>query len=281
LCGFSTAEIAKSFLTSEDTVSKRLYRTKEFFRQRQVKLEIPSVEELKARTNVVLNSIYLLFNEGYNSTHSESLIRVDLVDESLLLCKLLIENEHTRLPETYALMALMCFHAARSESRLSPEGEIILLPHQDRSKWDIAKIEEGNRYMDLAAFGDEMSTYHLEAAIAFEHCTAPLFEETNWSRILFLYNWLCELAPSPVTALNRAVAVLQVEGEASALQALKDIEDRKKIESYYLYYSLLGEIYIRMGRTILAKASLEKAVMMTQSISEKKLLEDKIVSLEF
>jgi RNA polymerase sigma-70 factor (ECF subfamily) len=132
LCGFSTAEIAKALLTSEDTVSKRLYRTKEFFRENNFKLEIPLVAGLRSRTNAVFNSIYLLFNEGYNSSQPEQLIRKDLITEALMFCKLLIENHYTQLPEVFALMALMCFHAARSESRLTQEGEIILLPYQDR-----------------------------------------------------------------------------------------------------------------------------------------------------
>src|SRR5688500_12632005 len=119
LSGFSTAEIAKAFLTSEDTVSKRLYRTKEFFRTQKIKLVIPSVDELKSRTDAVLNSIYLLFNEGYNSTNAEELIRKDLIEEAMMLCKLLSENQYTQLPETFALMALMCFHSSRNESRLT------------------------------------------------------------------------------------------------------------------------------------------------------------------
>jgi RNA polymerase sigma factor (sigma-70 family) len=134
LCGFSITEISKAFLTSEETVSKRLYRTKEFFRHQKTKLEIPHESDLKNRTASVLNSIYLLFNEGYNSTNAEQVIRQDLIDEAMLLCNLLSENKHTQIPETYALMALMCFHSARSESRLTPEGEIILLAQQDRTK---------------------------------------------------------------------------------------------------------------------------------------------------
>ena len=194
LCGFSTAEIAKTFLNGEDTISKRLYRTKEFFRTRKIKLEIPSVDELKVRTDAVLNSIYLLFNEGYNSTDSENLIREDLIGEAMMLCRLLAENIHTQQPETFALMALMCFHASRSESRLTPEGDIILLPYQDRSKWNKDLITEGNNYMNKAAFGETISTYHLEAAIAYEHCSAENFSKTNWKRILELYEWLCAVA---------------------------------------------------------------------------------------
>ena len=279
LCGFSTAEIAKTFLTSEDTVSKRLYRTREFFREQKIKLEIPSADELKSRTDAVLNSIYLLFNEGYYSTHSEVLIRKDLIEEAMLLCKLLTENKNTQQPETFALMALMCFHSARSDSRLTTEGEIILLPYQDRSKWNTELMALGNGYMNKGAFGNTVSCYHLEAAIAFEHCTAESFSKTNWNRILDYYELLCSISFSPITELNKAVAVMQVHGAAKALLTLQNIADRKKLETFYLYYSLLGEIYSRLNNSIEAKKYFEKAINMTQSDAEKKIIKEKIIAL--
>jgi len=279
LCGFSTTEIAKTLLISEDTVSKRLYRTKEFFREHKIKLEIPSVAELKSRTNAVLNAIYLLFNEGYNSSCSDQLIRRDVMAEALMLCKLLTENHHTELPEVFALMALMCFHAARSESRLTREGEIILLPDQDRSKWNYDIIELGNCNMSRAAFGDEISPYHLEAAIAFEHCAAKNFSDTNWTRILELYEALCRISPSPVSELNKAVAVMQVHGPEKALETLQKIPDSKKIESFYIYQSLLGEIHSRLNNVIVAKEYFETAMTLTSSVAEKRILSEKIAGL--
>lgn len=279
LCGFSTVEIAKAFITSEDTVSKRLYRTKEFFRQQNIDLVLPSVDELRARTEAVLSTIYLLFNEGYNSTASEALIRHDVLQEALLLGKLLTENEHTQLPEVYALMALMCFHASRSESRLSAEGEIILLEKQDRSKWNRELIAAGNHYMDKAAFGETLSSYHLEAAIAYEHCSAERFETTNWAKILEYYNWLGCIAPSPIAELNRQVAVLMVEGPAAALAQLDALPDRKKVESYYLYQSLLGELHARLGHTAEARRHFEAAIQLTQSEAERKMLAGKMARL--
>jgi len=279
LCGFSTAEIAKSFLTSEDTVSKRLYRTKEFFRQHKIKMEIPSASEIKNRNSAVLNSIYLLFNEGYNSTHSNELIRKDLIDEAILLCKLLTENKHTQLPETFALMALMYFHSSRSDSRLTTEGEIILLANQDRRKWNYNLIAKGNEYMDKAAFGNSISNYHLEAAIAFEHCTAESFDKTNWKRILELYDWLCKISPSPITELNKAVVLMQVNGAAEALQFLKGISEKNKMETYYLYHSLLGEINSRLNNSVEAKKNFETAIRLTQSKTERKMLKEKVAAL--
>ena len=279
LCGFSTAEIAKTFLTSEDTVSKRLYRTKEFFRQKKIKLEIPSPADLKKRTDAVLNSIYLLFNEGYNSTHSDDLIRNDLINEAMLLCRLLTENSYTQQPETFALMALMCFHSSRSESRLTEQGEIILLPHQDRGKWNFKLIDQGNDYMNKAAFGDSISTYHLEAAIAFEHCMAESFDKTNWKRILELYEWLCTISPSPITEMNKAVAIMQVYGASEALTSLQNIPNKKKLETFYLYYSLFGEVYSRLHDLEQARKSFEMAIQLTGSQTEKKILNGKLVSL--
>ncbi|MGH2649343.1 MAG: RNA polymerase sigma factor [Ginsengibacter sp.] len=279
LCGFSTAEIAKAFLTNEETISKRLYRTKEFFRQQKIKLIIPSVDEIKSRTDAVLNTIYLIFNEGYNSTNSEELIRQDIIEEAMMLCKLLAENDHTQQPEVFALMALMCFHSSRSSSRLTKEGEIILLPMQDRSKWDRKLIEEGNEYMNKAAFGDVVSTYHIEAAIAYEHCSAKTFKETNWKKILEYYEWLCNISPSPVNQLNKVVAVMELYGGAMALEELESIKDKKKLESYYLYHSLLGEIYSRLDNLPAAKEHFKTASLLTHSETERKMLKNKIGSL--
>ena len=279
LCGFSTAEIAKTFLTKEDAVSKRLYRAKEFFREAKIQFVLPSVDEVKNRTNSVLNAIYLLFNEGYNSTNAEQLIRNDLIKEAMVLCKALTENQYTQLPETYALMALMCFHAARSESRLTSEGEIILLPEQDRKKWNADLISKGNEYMNKAAFGTEISAYHLEAAIAFEHCTAGSFGATNWKKILELYDWLCKISSSPISELNKAVVVMQVHGPEKAMEALDLISDKEKLTSFYLYYSLVGEIHCRLGNPVQAKKYFEKAIELTQSETEKKILRGKIASL--
>jgi RNA polymerase sigma factor (sigma-70 family) len=279
LCGFSTQEIAKAFLTTEETISKRLYRTKEFFRQHKVKLMIPSVEEIQRRTEVVLNAIYLLFNEGYNSSNSEALIRYDLMDESMILCRLLTEYSHTQLPEVFALMALMCFHAARTDSRLTAEGEIILLAVQDRKKWNVSLINEGIRFMNQAAFGSSISPYHLEAAISFEHCRAESFDKTNWEIILHHYEWLCKIAPSPVTELNKIAVILQLRGPLAALKVLEAMEETNKLTSYYLYYSLRGEIYARLGEPEKAKNNFEATIKMTGSETERRMLHHKIAAL--
>jgi RNA polymerase sigma-70 factor (ECF subfamily) len=280
LCGFSTAEIARAFLTSEDTISKRLYRTRLYFRKHRIQFILPPPTELKSRTDTVLNSIYLLFNEGYSSTVSESLVREDLMEEAMLLCRMLTENPSTAMPETFALMALMCFHASRNDGRTTPAGEIILLADQDRSKWNRGLIALGNEFMAKAAAGDSASRYHIEAAIAFEHCTAKNFEETDWKRILELYEWLCRAFPSPISELNRAVAVMRVHGADEALKAVIEIPCKKKLETYYLYHSLVGEIYSQLGRRAEAKAEFETAITLTKSEPERKLLRSKLAGME-
>jgi len=280
LCGFSTAEIAKAFLTSEDTISKRLYRTREFFRENRVRLAIPSIPEIKQRTDAVLNAIYLLFNEGYNSTHATALIRRDVMEEAMLLCRLLAENTHTQAPETFALMALMCFHASRTESRLSAAGEIILLSDQDRGKWDQQLITTGNDYMNRAASGNTISQYHIEAAIAYEHCVAENYTQTNWESILTYYDLLCQMSPSPVTELNRAVAIMQLHGAAAALTALEKIPAQQKLSSFYLYNSLLGELHARLHNIPLAKKHFGIAISQTQSETEQRILGSKISALD-
>jgi RNA polymerase sigma-70 factor (ECF subfamily) len=280
LCGFSTAEIARAFLTSEDTISKRLYRTKEFFRENRTQLVLPEADEIRSRTGTVLSAIYLLFNEGYNSTHSEELIRKDLIEEAVVLCKLLADNEYTQLPEVNALMALMCFHAARSTSRLSREGEIILLAEQDRKLWNRALIEEGSAYLAKASTGHTLSPYHLEAAIAFEHCMAESYDQTDWQKIISYYELLENIAPSPITSFNKAVAVLQNDGPEKALKVLKQLPEKEKLNSYHLYYCLLAEISLRLGKKREAKKQFESALALTLSEVEKRMLLNRMAALD-
>ncbi len=284
ICGFSTAEIAKTFLTSEDTISKRLYRTREYFRKEKLKLEIPSLNELKSRTDAVLHSIYLLFNEGYNSTQNADLIREDLIQDAMMMCKLLSENPHTQLPEVFALLALICFHSARSQSRLDVKGNIILLRDQDRSLWNRDLIAMGNDYMNKSIPTDEtgkyeISTYHLESAIAYEHCVADSFQKTNWERIFDLYSWLEKIAPSSIVQLNKATALFQWKGADDALSNLAK-SDTSGLESYYLYSALLGDIYAQKQMPQQAITYYQNAISLTHSMQEKNLLSSKIEDLE-
>jgi RNA polymerase sigma-70 factor (ECF subfamily) len=275
LCGFSTAEIAQAFLTSEDTVSKRLFRAKEFFRKEKIRPAIPADAELKERLGPVLNSVYLLFNEGYRSTHDGNPMRTDLMGEALLLGRLLADNPHTADPRAFALMALMCFHAARSNSRVTSGGGLILLPEQDRALWDARLIIEGSAWLERAASGETMTAYHLEAAIAYEHCAAASFEATDWTRILEYYRLLCRIAPGSTSELNRIVAVMQASGAAEALRDLEGLPDQKEFHGRALYHALLGEIHARLGNAVPARAAFETAADLTQNEAERKVLRDK------
>ena len=279
LCGFSTREVARAFLTNESTISKRLYRTKEYFRKRAMRPRLPGKEAISERTTAVLNAIYLLFNEGYNSTHSEALVREDLISQALFLCKSLLHNERTQRPEVYALMALMCFHAARSSSRTSTDGELILLPQQDRGQWDHELISIGNNYLNKSAFGNQLSTYHLEAAIAYQHCSAPDFDSTNWTAIVDYYHALYKLSPSPVVHLNRALAILEAQGPIAAMQQLQAISTEKSVQNYYLYHAALGEVHLRLKSTANAASCFQKALELTHSELEKNHLRSKIAAL--
>jgi len=278
LCGFSTAEVARAFLSSEETILKRLYRTKEFFRIHKIKPGLPVGAKLKDGTEAVLKTIYLIFNEGYNSTHSDELIRKDLLEQAVYLCDLLCNNPHTQTPEVYAAMALMYFHASRIESRISPDGEIILLAQQDRSKWNHELIEKGNKYMNKAAFGDRLSTYHIEAAIAFEHCIAASFERTNWQQILKHYDLLVQIHPTAIVALNRLTVVHKIKGANETLKELNRSPYLKEWEKHYLYYSLLGEVYAATDKKK-AIENFSRAMTLTHAEAEKKLLKKKMEQL--
>ncbi len=279
LCGFSTKEVAKSFLTSEDTISKRLYRTKEYFRKHKIRPRIPTSKEITTRTSTVLSAIYLMFNEGYNATHADQLIRKDLIQQAILLCRSLLSEERTQLPQVYALMALMYFHAARVESRLTATGELILLPKQDRSKWDADIIRSGEQYLNKAAFGNTLTTYHLEAAIAYEHCSAKRYEDTDWKEILQYYDMLLGIAYDPVVFLNRCLVILELDGPVGALKVLETIKDNKLLEKYYVYHATLGEIHQRLGQATKATSYYEKAIQLTQSKQEKQFLKNKIAHI--
>ncbi len=279
LCGFSTKEVAKSFLTSEDTISKRLYRTKEYFRKNKIKPEIPSAEQITDRTSVVLSSIYLVFNEGYNSTHSEALIRKDLISQAMHLCKTLLDSERTQLPEVYALMALMCFHTARSEGRLTPEGGLIVLSRQDRSTWNKELIQHGKTYLYKAGFGNTFSTYHFEAAIALQHCVAKKYEDTNWKAILNYYDLMLDISKDPIVSLNRCLVILELNGPQKAFETIEKLKGNKILENYYLYHASLGSINEQLQRTTEAINNFKRALQLTQSKREQQFLKDRIASI--
>ena len=277
LCGLNANEIAKAFLTNEETINKRIYRAREKIKAEKIELNVPQGKELPARVDVVLKSLYLLFNEGYNSSHPDILIREDLCREAMRLTFLLTTHNATNLPRTNALLALMCFQASRLQARLDDNGNIILLKQQNRSKWFKPLIEKGFAYLEAASESFEPSPYHLEAAIASLHATAPSFEQTDWKAIYDLYEILYQLQPAPVVALNKAIASAYATSRENALEQLMQI---KGLENYYLYHTSIGEIYFELQNKKMAKQFYENALHLTTSKQEQQLLKNKISNCE-
>jgi RNA polymerase sigma-70 factor (ECF subfamily) len=275
--GFSPAEIARALVTSEASIQKRIYRAKQFLRDEKIQLEIPTGSELLKRLHTVHTILYLIFNEGYNSLKSDALIRQDLCAEAARLCLLVNEHRLTSLPSGSALLSLMCLHAARFESRMDSNDSIILLNRQDRTKWNKDLIARGLYYLNASSKGNDLSVYHLEAAIAAEHCLAPDFESTSWMRMLQLYDLLIEKKSTPVVQLNRAVVLSQMGYHQDAIRYIMQIEGLEKLlSSQYLYAAVLGELYNKTGEYSKASEYMESAFALTSSSAEKKLLREKI-----
>ena len=273
LCGLSVSEISAAFLTNEETIAKRLYRAKEKIKTCDIELAVPQGNELPDKLEGVLKSLYLLFNEGYNSSHPDLLIREDLCEEAMRLVRLLCQHPLTRLPRTFALYSLFCFQASRLRARLDDNAHIIILKDQDRSKWDRSLIQTGFDYLELAAEPFEVSPYHLEAAIASIHAASPTFETTDWKSIHHLYELLYQLQPNPVVAMNKAIASAYAVSKQQALEELNQING---LEHHHLFYATIGEMYLGLDQKPDAKAAFQKAITLTNSQSEKLLLLEKI-----
>lgn len=277
LCGLSIAEIAGAFLTSADTINKRLYRARERIREGVIRLEVPSGAQLTARLAGVRQSLYLLFSEGYHSSHPDQLIRRELCEEALRLARLLTESPRTSQPETFALLALLCFQASRLDARTTELGAIVLLEHQDRSRWNQALIAQGLRYLGPAAAGEQASAFHLEAAIALEHCRASHFAGTDWKAIVGYYDLLLVRRPSAIVALNRAVALAYAEGPQHGLRAALAVEGMAR---HRLYHAVLGELYHQAVEPVKARQHLKQALQWTTSKAEQLLLQHKLDAIK-
>lgn len=242
--GFSVPELARAFLVREATMAQRLVRAKRTLRDACVRLEMPAPGRLAPRLDAVLDVLYLMFNEGHGATGGEHLIRRDLCQEAIRLAELVAEHPEVGAPRAHALAALMLFQAARLDTRVGPEGEALLLEEQDRSSWDRGMIARGLRHLLAAAEGNELSEFHLQAEIAAHHATAPSWEATDWERILACYDQLSLLNPSPIVALNRAVALAEVRSAEEALEALGD---PPALVDYYPSHAVRGALLARAG----------------------------------
>jgi len=275
LGGLSTAEIANAFLTTDDTIAKRIYRAREKIKQENIKLDPPGVFDLSYRLDNVLRVLYLIFNEGYYSNHSDNLIREDLCVEAMRLTYLLIHHKATNLPKVNALIALMCLQSSRLDARTNTLGEIVLLEDQDRSKWNQPLIQQGLYFLEKASTGDVLSEYHVEASIASIHAMADDFEATPWDKLLTLYETLSELNPGPMVSFNRAIVMGHAKSAEYGIQELNKIGG---LQDNYLYQTAIGNFYLLKGEYKEAKLSFEKALLMTKSIQEGALIKRKIQS---
>ena len=277
LCGFSIPEISAALLTTEANVNKRLYRAKEKIRAQHIDFSVPAGVHLRERLDAVLLAIYLLFNEGYNSSGDNPAIRHDLCLEAMRLGMLLTEHPVTReYPPLYALMALLCLHSARFDARLDTNNALVVLEDQDRSRWNQELIQEGISFLLRSTGGDDATGLHLEAAIAAEHCMAPNFESTRWDRIHEYYTALVRLKPSSVIQLNLAIVTGKKDGPQVAIPLLHALENHKALENYYLLYASLGEFYQQTGEKEKARAYFHRAKDLTKSPAIHEVLDRKL-----
>jgi RNA polymerase sigma factor (sigma-70 family) len=279
LCGFSVAEIANAFLTNEETITKRLFRARSTFREENVEFTIPTGAELNNRLENVLTAIYLLFNEGYHASQNDSLIRDDLVEEALRLGNFLRSNPATNKPITSALLALMCFQAARIYGRLDASGNILQLKEQDRSVWNRELIRQGHDFLNMAAQGERISAYHLEAFIAYEHCIAPSYAQTNWKKIDELYELLKKVKPLPLIAFQHAIIKTELYGAAEGLKELTRIETAPELMKHHFLFNAKGEWLNAINKKEEAMQNFERAFSLADTAVEKEFIQRKINEL--
>ncbi|MGY3214151.1 RNA polymerase sigma factor [Mucilaginibacter sp. HD30] len=273
LCGFGIDEIADAFLTNKETINKRLHRAKEKLRTLNVKIAFPAGNEIDKRLETVLLTLYLLFNEGYYSNSGNTALRKELCLEAMRLNYLLIENQQTDVPAVNALFSLMCFHASRFDARMDQRGEIILYDEQDNTLWNDELIARGTNYLISASRGEQLSRYHLEAAIAFWH-TRKIPSHEKWESVLQLYNKLLILEYSPMAALNRTYALAKAKGNEVAII---EAEKLTQLAGTHLYHCLLGHLYTGIDNKQ-ALQHLNSALNLTKVKSEKNRIEKNIIT---
>jgi RNA polymerase sigma factor (sigma-70 family) len=278
LCGFSVAEIAHALLTSEEAIEKRLGRAKKLFREAGAFVEFTGAEEIPGRLNALYQAIYLLFNEGYHGSQSEQTVRDELCFEAIHLALLLSKHPHGDRPATFALLALMCFHASRLDGRMDEDGALVQLELQDRSKWDRDLIARGFQFLEKSSIGYELTEFHLQAGIASLHCAAPSYKETDWAKIVEFYGELYRISPSPIVALNRAVALGNSCGPEDGLAELRNIPDAELLREYPFFPAAQGEFLRLLGRLEEAREYFEKAEALARSRTESEFFARKIKS---
>ena len=277
VCGLTTDEIARAFLTAPPTLAQRIVRAKAKIRDARIPYEVPSPAELQDRLDTVLRVVYLVFNEGYSASSGESLTRHDLSGEAIRLGRLLVELLPE--PEVVGLLALMLLQESRRAARTSPTGDLILLEDQDRSLWNRDRIAEGLALVERALTSRGFGPYTLQAAIASVHAEAPTAAATDWAEIVGLYNALARVEPSPVVELNRAVAVAMRDGPLAGLNLIDVILARGELADYHLAHSARADLCRRLGRTAEARAAYERALALSQQAPERRFLARRLAEL--
>jgi RNA polymerase sigma-70 factor, ECF subfamily len=278
VCGLTTEEIAKAFLTTPRTLAQRIVRAKAKIRETRIPYEVPTPQELPQRLGAVLHVVYLVFNEGYSAAAGAEVTRTELTGEAIRLGRLLIELQPE--PEVVGLLSLMLLQESRRAARTSATGEMILLENQDRSLWNREQIAEGVALLEKALKSRRFGSYTLQAAIAAVHAQAESVADTDWRQIVTLYDRLVQIHPSPVVQLNRAVAIAMCDGPEAGLKHIDAVLEQGELANYYLAHSARADMYRRLGRTAEARSSYEKALALTQQEPERQFLQERIRQLK-
>lgn len=277
LCGFSIREIALRLFITEANVYKRYSRAKQYLKNQPVALGNLTDKEVVARLSLVHRVLYLVFTEGYLSSHTDMAIRQDLCEEAIRLARLLVESKFGNVPDSHALLALMYFHLARIKARQDDCGALLLLEQQNRSQWDSQQTTIAMTFLAQSANGNTISRYHVEAGIAAEHCLSPSFSETRWDKIVTSYELLERIAPSPLHQLNRAVATAEWQGSQAGLAVLQSANIPNWLNQSYYWYTVLADLLFRCGQTVLGKKQAELAIKAAPTDSIKKLLHKRLL----
>ena len=280
LCGFSVDEIASAFVSGHAAIEKRITRAKKLLAGSKRLFDVTAPADFAARLPAVQRALYLLFNEGYHGASAETAVRTELCHEAMRLAAVLLEHPLGATPTTYALSALMCLNAARLPARVDASGNLTSLFEQDRSLWNRKLVTEGIQLLELAATGSELTEYHVEAAIASVHANAPRAEDTDWGRIGSLYDTLISIRPSPIVALNRAIAIAQRDGPQRGLDAIAAIKDRDRLAAYPFYPAALGELELRRGRHATAREHFRAALALARNPMERRFLDQRMSACE-